>query len=282
MNTDIVTERLSQHFGRLRRCGRGWTALCPAHQDRAPSLSVAIGDNGKLLLHCHAGCTFREILEAAGLCADDIGGLSSPPQQSSDERRAYARRIWEETRPLAGTVAETYLRHRGIRIAASSLRFHPHLVSSDIRQVRFPALVAGIQAPDGRFAGIQATWLADDGSDKAPFITPRKIFGHFAGGAVRLAPATDKLCLAEGVETGLSILQATGLPVWATLGTNGMKAIELPPTIKELIIAADGDQAGEAAAQIAASRLRGCGRRVRIVRPPTGKDFNDVAMEGNR
>jgi putative DNA primase/helicase len=277
MNTDIATERLSQHFGRLRRCGRGWTALCPAHQDRAPSLSIAIGDNGKLLLHCHAGCTFREILEAAGVCADDIGGLSSPPQQSSDERRAYARRIWEETRPLAGTVAETYLRRRGMRIAASSLRFHPHLVSSDIRQVRFPALVAGIQGPDGRFAGIQATWLAADGSDKAPFITPRKIFGHRVGCAVRLAGATDTLCLTEGIETGLSVMQATGFPTWVTLGANGMKAIELPSTIREIIIAADADAAGMDAAGYARLRFLREGRRMRIVLPPAGcSDFNEV------
>lgn len=41
-----------------------WTALCPAHADHKPSLSVGIGKNGKLLIYCHTGCTFEEIVNA--------------------------------------------------------------------------------------------------------------------------------------------------------------------------------------------------------------------------
>ena len=37
--------------------GRGWMARCPAHDDRTPSLSIAQGDDGRVLLKCHAGCT---------------------------------------------------------------------------------------------------------------------------------------------------------------------------------------------------------------------------------
>ncbi len=46
-----------------RRCGRGWIAHCPAHDDRTPSLSVA-ERGGTVLLHCFAGCAFEEILAA--------------------------------------------------------------------------------------------------------------------------------------------------------------------------------------------------------------------------
>jgi hypothetical protein len=192
--------------------------------------------------------------------------------------RAQARQIWEATRPITGTVAQVYLRGRGIKITAPALRFHPGLVSTEIREVHFPAMIAGIQALDGSFAGIQATWLAADGSDKAPFITPRKIFGHRGGGAVRLARATDTVCVAEGVETGLSVVQASGLPTWATLGTGGLRAIELPSTIREVIIAADADAAGMDAAEYARVRFLREGRRVRITLPPTGSnDFNEVS-----
>ena len=45
------------------------------------------------------------------------------------------------------------------------------------------------------------------------------------GGAVRLAPAAETLVLAEGVETGLAVQQATGLPTWATLGTSNLKKV---------------------------------------------------------
>lgn len=47
----------------VRRCGHGWVALCPAHDDQVPSLSVGDG-GGRPLLHCFAGCTFGEILAA--------------------------------------------------------------------------------------------------------------------------------------------------------------------------------------------------------------------------
>ena len=45
-----------------RRSGRGWTARCPAHDDRDPSLSISISQEGKTLVHCHAGCSVRIIV----------------------------------------------------------------------------------------------------------------------------------------------------------------------------------------------------------------------------
>jgi len=50
----------------VRKSGSGWSAKCPAHEDRRASLSVTETDNGELLMHCHAGCSFAQILEAIG------------------------------------------------------------------------------------------------------------------------------------------------------------------------------------------------------------------------
>ncbi len=47
--------------------GRGWIAPCPAHDDRTPSLSIAQGDDGRVLLKCHAGCTHQAIVAALGI-----------------------------------------------------------------------------------------------------------------------------------------------------------------------------------------------------------------------
>ena len=57
-----------QRFEKVRSTGPGrWSARCPAHEDRAPSLSVRFTGN-RWLLHCHAqGCDFRDILRAIGL-----------------------------------------------------------------------------------------------------------------------------------------------------------------------------------------------------------------------
>jgi len=49
----------------VRRQGDGWIALCPAHNDHHPSLSIR-ERNGKLLLHCFAGCSFEDVLSALG------------------------------------------------------------------------------------------------------------------------------------------------------------------------------------------------------------------------
>jgi hypothetical protein len=55
-----------------KRSGNGWTARCPAHEDRHPSLSVGVGREGRVLLRCHAGCPLEAVLAALGLSARDL------------------------------------------------------------------------------------------------------------------------------------------------------------------------------------------------------------------
>jgi putative DNA primase/helicase len=52
--------------------GGGWTAICPAHEDRRASLSVNVGDGGKVLLHCHAGCKTEAVVAALDLGMADL------------------------------------------------------------------------------------------------------------------------------------------------------------------------------------------------------------------
>jgi len=55
-----------------RRTGSGWAALCPAHDDGSPSLSIAEGDDGRALVYCHAGCPTAAVLSALGLPFADL------------------------------------------------------------------------------------------------------------------------------------------------------------------------------------------------------------------
>jgi hypothetical protein len=55
----------------VRRSGKGWTAKCPAHEDRQNSLSIQHRD-GKWLLKCHAGCTWEAIIAAIGVTPSDM------------------------------------------------------------------------------------------------------------------------------------------------------------------------------------------------------------------
>ena len=130
--------------------------------------------------------------------------------------------------------------------------------------------------PVREVVAVHRTFLKADGSGKAPVSQNKIMLGPCSGGAVRLALAGDELVLAEGIETALSVLQANGKPTWATLSTSGLKAVILPPEVKTVIIAADGDEPGLKAAEEAASRFYREGRKVRIARPPRGWDFNDV------
>ena len=60
---DVVIARLSQ----VRQRGKGWAARCPAHDDKGPSLSINEGDDGRVLLHCFAGCAAAGVVAALGL-----------------------------------------------------------------------------------------------------------------------------------------------------------------------------------------------------------------------
>jgi putative DNA primase/helicase len=104
------------------------------------------------------------------------------------------------------------------------------------------------------------------------------MLGPCRGGAVRLGESTETLMVGEGVETCLSAMQATGIPAWAALSASGLVNLCLPLAVRDVIILADGDDAGERSALKAAFKWKQEGRGVRIARPPQGMDFNDMLI----
>ena len=125
---------------------------------------------------------------------------------------------------------------------------------------------------------VHRTFLARDGLSKAPVDPQKMMLGPCRGGAVCLADPSDLLMVGEGIETCLAAMQATGNPAWAALSTSGMRSLDLPTAVRDVIVLADGDDAGEAAAWDCAWRWKREGRHVRIARPPRGMDFNDILM----
>lgn len=71
MNAAEVAERIGR--GKQRRAGSGWSLPCPAHADSSPSLTVSDGREGGVVLHCHAGCSFDDVLSAAGIDPKELG-----------------------------------------------------------------------------------------------------------------------------------------------------------------------------------------------------------------
>ena len=155
------------------------------------------------------------------------------------------------------------------------LRFHSELKHP--LDGPWPAMVALVTSgSDGTPLAIHRTFLARDGAGKAPVDPAKMMLGPCGGGAVRLADPSDVLMIGEGIETCLAAMQATGHPAWAALSTSGLRALDLPTEVRNVIVLADGDDAGEAAAKDCALRWTREGRRVRIARPPRGMDFNDM------
>lgn len=287
MTAEQITRALRGKW--YRRYG---LACCPAHGDHKPSLTLADGTDGRLLMNCKAGCAFTDVLDALrGLGLVEGRGSFTPPSPSeiarreaedrveAEKRANQARAIWKEALPIHGTVAETYLRGRGITChLPKSLRFHPDCWHPTAK--RFPAMVAAIQGMD--LPAIHRTYL--DGPAKAKVEPNKTMLGAALGGAVRLAGADGPLVVAEGIETALSL--ASGLlsrpaTVWACLSTSGMAGLRLPDRPHRLTIATDGDNPGKAAGHKLAERAAALGWSVSMLPAPEGRDWNDVlAMKG--
>jgi hypothetical protein len=293
-----------------RKTGNGWIAQCPLHDDQTPSLSISAGRDGKVLVHCHAGCNQRDVyiavLRNRGFCGKHKRKDPVADEEDVDacKRRAIALAIWRACGPAEATLVQTYLAARGIDLPLpNALRFHAGLKhpSGDI----WPAMVALVtNGADATPLAIHRTFLARDGSSKAPVDPQKMMLGRCRGGVVRLgdlrgagaADAADAdpsgrplatrsiiggvLMVGEGIETCLAAMQATGHPTWAALSTTGLKALDLPEDVRDVIVLADGDAPGEAAARDCSWRWKRQGRRVRIARPPQGTDFNDMLMVG--
>jgi putative DNA primase/helicase len=284
----VIAEQIARALGG-RRNGSGWSARCPAHDDDNPSLSIH-DRGGNTLVHCHAGCDQSRVVGALrrrGLWtegdpthASRLAGRKSEPRpgENAAERTNHALATWNAAIPANGTPVETYLASRGLRLPpAANLRFHAALrhPASGI----WPAMVALVtRGSDGAPMAIHRTFLAGDGRGKAQVEPKKMMLGPCRGGAVRLCTPGRVLMVGEGIETCLAVMRATGEVAWAALSTSGLRGLNLPTNVEEVIVLADGDNDGEMAARDAASRWRREGRRVRIARPPLGMDFNDLLL----
>ena len=84
----MSADNLLSKLDKVKRTGKGtWTACCPAHADKGPSLNIRETDDGKVLVRCFAECSVHEILDAVGLEISDL----FPPRQhhGKPERRPF-------------------------------------------------------------------------------------------------------------------------------------------------------------------------------------------------
>jgi DNA primase len=226
------------------------------------------------------------------------------PQGTPAERYWCGRRLWLPMPPTIGFVQR--LSHPFLRPNAAP---YPAMVA---------AIQAPDDGGRKRVTGVHCTYLPRHGEPadgKGRALAPsswapdrqwkaKLMRGVVGGGAVRLTAAEDLMVIGEGIETSASLLQGlydpeVGAPhvdgepvgVWAALSQSNLGTIWLPDHVREVILAADSDgkipdadnprqQDPDAILDGAAARHADQGRAVRLAKPPTGSDFNDLLPAG--
>ena len=144
-------------------------------------------------------------------------------------------------------------------------------------------MAGAVRDVNGWLRSVHRTFLSHlEPPGKAPVEPVRMLWlkTSIKGCAVWLAPAASTLLVGEGIESTASAMKLLGLPAWAALSAPNLRHIELPELVRRVVIAADNDSPGIAAANAAADRFRREGRAVLIVKPEQVKDFNDVLLNG--
>lgn len=302
----VSVSSIARTYIKLAKTGNLYEALCPFHKEKSPSFIIyhdhfhcfGCGKHGDgiAFLMLVRGIDFAQAVSeltngvayrqessqfldrqresAAEYARAGADGL--PGDEAERGRQAEARAIWQNAKPIDGTLAEIYLRRtRAISCPIPhTIRFAPSLFFAPARK-ELPALLAALQDGRGAVSSVQRIFLASDGRKAEPAKEAKRTKGPMRDGAVRLGQAGRLLGISGSVEDALSCRQLFSVSVWATCGENRLGALTLPPEVEDIVIFADADEVGKAAAFKAAEVYEAQGRSADVQFPPSGhKDFN--------
>jgi hypothetical protein len=248
----------------VRKSGNGWSARCPAHEDRRASLSIGQGDDGRVLVKCHAGCETSAVLAAIGLTLADLFPPKGGPTPTRNGKPASGGRTFATAEEA---VAELERRH-GKRSALWTYRD---------AQGKAVGLVVRWDRPNGK--DIRPVSRHADGWRIGAMPEPRPLY--------RLPELTtaSRVVVGEGEKTAEA---ARSLGFTATTSAGGSQAADKtdwrPLAGKEVWILPDNDAPGRQYAETVAQLGHAAGAaNVRILdlaahAPglPAGGDLADV------
>ncbi len=202
---------------------------------------------------------------------------------------------------ISGTPVDTYLKSRAIDLSLigrqpGAIRYlpnHKH-IGQDNELTYWPCMGVSMMTPLGSFGAIHRTYLAEDGSGKAPVEPARKIWPSFKGCVARLSKGKSGLSpeeaakqgvsgpviLCEGIEDGLSLVIACpDYRVWVTGSIANIAHVPALPCVSSWVICADNDPEDSRAAAQLTTALQGIhqhGLPWVLARSDIGKDVNDL------
>lgn len=249
---------------------------------------AATGEHGDLL------DVIREslgLIDFADVAEEARQFLSMPPDPEPQLRQhartpapsgsaEAARRLIAICQPIGGTLVEAYLRGRGITAlhGCGSLRFHSRCYyrpDDHSPTETWPAMVATVTDLADSITGAHRTWLAPDGSGKAPIDIQRKAMGDLLGHAVRFGLSGDVLAAGEGIESVLSAREVMpGISAAAALSAAHLAAIQFHDALRRLYVVRDNDRAGDGARNTLIERANAVGIEAVALSPMLG-DFNE-------
>ncbi|ODU68781.1 MAG: hypothetical protein ABT11_15155 [Novosphingobium sp. SCN 66-18] len=252
-------------------------ALCPAHQDRQPSLSITPGRDA-VLFHCFAGCSQAEVMDALA----KLGKFERPTVRDTapPERKdlgPLARELWAKALPLPGTPAQLYLESR--RIGHSTIgRYDPAGVTYEGgKRLRLPVLFLPI-IERRQLVALARVFIDRDGNKHPGLADPKRTLADPRGGAVQIGRTEGgHLNLAEGFEEAESVIAMHGLPgCWSVNGNELYARLHIPDHIRSITIYSQHGKAASSGVAKAEAHLADGGRKLDVVLPPAGGDWNDA------
>lgn len=265
----VVLDRLRGRGLEPVASGSGFTCRCPSHKDRSPSLVIGIGDDGRVLLHCHAGCSTEAVVEALGLEQRDL----FPEVASASSQRQSAGRTAGKAKPTFPTVEAAVAGWERIMGRKSVRRDDYHAANGRhvVSEVRFPV---GDDDKTYRQVMVKA-----DGAWTFGLPTPRPIYR-----LPQVLAADGPVFVTEGCKAAGALVS---LGLTATTSPNGAKSAGKadwsPLRGRRVVILPDRNEVGERyAADVADLARRAGAESVKVARlidlwpgVPEGGDAHD-------
>ncbi len=209
--TDRFSINIKKQCFNCRRCGGGDVIVLVQHLDSADFVKAVE------TLTNRGSRSIPAPIKATALLNKDAGDYER-------QQHLKAAWLWSHHRPIAGTIAERYLREA----RAITCRLPPTLgFLPPSKPEHHPAMIAafalaaetetGTLAEPQNVRSVHLTLLRPDGSGKAEVTRPKITIGSPGGKLIMVAPMNDMMGLAitEGIEDALTVHTATGLGAWA-------------------------------------------------------------------